>query len=136
MTFLLVCRWVGSETNPADVKAGVQWLKDHVALHGQDVLAITNQSFLRASFLDANIVINGSKTDFVVISAQVGGCPHLSDICTSLIGPRSALGGLLIIKARHLKSCIAGSRKAAFEARPAAKRSSAAQVAKIHSRLL
>ena len=112
---------MGSETNPVDVKAGVQWLKDHVALDGQDVLAITNQSFLRASFLDANMVINGSKTDFVVISAQVGGCLHWSHMCTSLICLRYPLGGLLIIKARHLTSCNAGSRKAALEARPAAK---------------
>ena len=48
--------------------------KDHVALPGQDVLAITNQAFLRASFKEENIIINGSKTDFVVISAQVGRC--------------------------------------------------------------
>lgn len=62
--------WVGVETNQVDVAAGVQWLKDHVDLPGQDVLAITNQAFLRASFKEANIIINGSKTDLRVISAQ------------------------------------------------------------------
>ena len=110
-----------SETSRHDVRAGVKWLKDHVALDGQDVVAVINQSFLRASFLDANMVINGSKTDFVIMSAQVGGCLKRSGICLILLCLRKALGAHSSIKARPLTMCSAGSSKSGLAHRPAAK---------------
>ena len=121
MTLKWRCRWMTSETSRRDVSAGVKWLKDHVALDGQDVVAVTNQSFLRASFRDANIVINGSKTDFVIMSAQVGRYLQWSGICTSLPCLRKALGACSSFMATQLTVCNAGSSKSALAPRPAAK---------------
>lgn len=71
----LVRSWAGPETNPVNVAAGVRWLKDYITLPGQDVVAITASSYhpnLIASFVEARIIISGSKTDFLVMSAKVG----------------------------------------------------------------
>ena len=92
-----------SETSRHDVRAGVKWLKDHVALDGQDVVAVINQSFLRA------------------MSAQVGGCLKRSGICLILLCLRKALGAHSSIKARPLTMCSAGSSKSGLAHRPAAK---------------
>ena len=80
--------WRGPKTKPVDIAAGVRWLKDHTALPGQDVIAVTERAsaldgYLIARFLEAPMMSFGSKTKFVVMPAQVGGhlkCPH---ICTS-----------------------------------------------------
>ena len=71
-----VCRWVGPKTAPVDVAAGVRWLKDHIALPGQDVIAITDHSsspdgYLIARFLEAPMMFFGSNTKFVLMSAMV-----------------------------------------------------------------
>ena len=85
----LVRRWMGPETNPVDVAAGIRWLKDHITLPGQGVVAIiqasTNHPVLIAHFLEAKLLIYGSKTDFLVMSAKVGKSLRCTRTCMFLV---------------------------------------------------
>ena len=66
-------RWHGSETNQEDIAhiaAGICWLKKHLGQPEQDVVAVTNRSFLRARWQREGITIAGRKTDFVILTAR------------------------------------------------------------------